>query len=121
MRFAKKRGQVGGKRVGERLQFGFVTALQAIQIIGEVFDARSPQTPCQTAIYELLLVFAERDAGVLVDHLADTLKILIGENEFAGMSSVHAVILTESKKKRAAVFPNFAGITSGNARIENLF
>ena len=84
MRLAKKRGEIGGEGVGECLPFRLIPALQMIEVIGKVLDAGSAQAPRQTAIHQLLLVLAQRDAGALMDQLADALKILVGEIKFAG-------------------------------------
>lgn len=84
MRFAEEGRQVGGQRIDEVFPLRRVgLALQLVQVAGEILPPQSAQPPGQAAVDHLAFVRAQRNAGALVNHLADAGKVRVPEIELA--------------------------------------
>ena len=84
MLFSKKRGEVGGERVGELVPFKrVVSGLKCIEIVAKTHHPEFAQAPSQAAIDHFALGFIQGNSGAGVDQLAYSGEIAIVHIEFA--------------------------------------
>ena len=80
---AKESGQVGGERVGKSLPFRRIFFLEQSKVIVKAGKAECPQPSADPTVDEVPFRIAQRNAGMAVNELADTVEIRVGELKFA--------------------------------------
>src|SRR3989338_3628063 len=94
MRLTKKRGQIGCQRIDERLPLILIPAFQQRQIILEIIHSVHPQAARQATIHHMLLGWLERYAGILINQVANTFEIFLGEYKLAIMPIDRRKVMT---------------------------
>ncbi len=75
MHLAEERGDVGADRAGQLAQLAVRIAAQQFDIRIETIQPQCAQATQQTPLHQLPLVFAQHDAAVLVDEVAQEREI----------------------------------------------